>query len=1037
METPAGAHASAAAPSTTLDESANREALVGYVKEFLAAALDEIGRRRVVPTATYRFQFHAGFKFRDAQAVVPYLAKLGITECYASPYLKAAPGSTHGYDITDHSQLNPEIGTEAEHAELLETLRAHGLGLILDVVPNHMGILGNENPWWNDVLENGQASIFAGRFDIDWAAPTRPENRGRVLLPFLGGLYGEVLEKGELRLGQDAGAFHIQYHEHRFPLDPHSYQAILEPAIEPITLALGVDDPGALEFQSILTASRNLPPHNETGPARIAERNREKEIVKRRLSALLNEQPAIAEAVSTVLETLNGAPGDPRSFDALDALLEAQPYRLAFWRVASDEINYRRFFDINALVALRADRYEVVRATHQFVLEIVARHGAIGLRIDHPDGLLDPLTYLQRLQETFVLLTARRRYEEGPSPESPPWAEVEPLLRELTAASAPGPGWPPWLYVVVEKILGFDESLPEDWPTHGTSGYDALNRINGLFVDTTNASRFTRQYHELIGDDTTYKDLVYAKKELIMEASLSSELHVLAYHLERIALRDRRARDFTHNALRTALREVIAAFPVYRSYITRTHVGERDRELVGRAVRTAIRRNPLISRSVFEFQRRVLLDRSETPEVLPENEPEQVDFAGKFQQVTAPVTAKGIEDTTFYIYNRLTSLNEVGGEPDRFGASPASLHKWNAWRARRFPYALSALSTHDTKRSEDVRARINVLSEIPEAWFDAFVRWSELNVRHRAQVDDAGVPEHNEEYLLYQTLLGAWPTDEMDAAEFDDFRDRIRAYMAKAIHEAKVHTSWQNPNEEYDAAVDQFIVAILDRSKNAAFFKDFLPFQRMISRHGRINGLAQTLLKLTMPGVPDTYQGTEIWDFSLVDPDNRRPVDYARRAEMLDELSRRHDAAGDDRAGLASELSTGPADGRAKLYVNWRALHARKRSPELFAIGEYRALAAVGRHEASLFAFHRSHGSESAIVAAPRLSTRLAFDGDLPVGPEVWGDSTLQLPGIEPGIRYQDAFTGAIVTSSVRDGTTVLAAGEVFAHFPVALLVET
>jgi len=1030
MATPAGVQATADAPG----ETADREALAEDARALLAAALAEIDRRRVVPTATYRIQFHAGFKFRDAKAVIPYLAKLGITDFYASPYLKAAPGSTHGYDITDHSRLNPEIGTEAEHDELLEALRQHGLGLILDVVPNHMGILGNENPWWNDVMENGQASLYADCFDIDWAAPTRPENRGRVLLPFLGGLYGEVLENGELRLGHDAGAFHVQYHEHRFPLDPQSYQAILEPAVEAIKAALGDEDPGTLEFQSVLTAIRNLPAHTETDTARVAERNREKEIVKRRLSALMNERPIVSEAVSSVLETLNGSPGDARGFDALDSLLEAQPYRLAYWRVASDEINYRRFFDINALVALRADREEVVRATHQLVLDIVTRHGATGLRIDHPDGLLDPLTYLRRLQEEFILLAAKRRRDANPEAEAFPWSDVEPLVRGLASSSAPGPGWPPRLYVVVEKILGADESLPEDWPTHGTSGYDALNRINGLFVDGSNAARFTRQYHELIGDDTTYRDLVYAKKGLIMEASLSSELHVLAYQLERIALRDRRARDFTQNSLRDALREVIAAFPVYRSYMTRSHVGDRDRELVGRAIRTAIRRNPLISPSIFEFQRRTLLDRPETPEILPDDEPLQADFAGKFQQVTAPVTAKGIEDTTFYVYNRLISLNEVGGEPDRFGAPAVALHRWNAQRARRFPYAMTALSTHDTKRSEDVRARINVLSEIPEAWFDAFVRWSELNVRHRGQIDDVGVPEHNEEYLLYQTLLGAWPIEEMDAAAFDAFRDRIRAYMAKAIREAKVHTSWQNPSEEYDAAVDRFIVSILDRAGNAAFFKDFLPFQRMVSRHGRVNGLSQTLLKLTMPGVPDTYQGTEIWDLSLVDPDNRRPVDYERRSAMLDDLARRREAAGDGLAGLARELSDGPSDGRVKLYIHWRALHARKTSPELFAVGEYRPLVAVGRDEASLFAFHRAFESESAVVVVPRLSTRLNFEGDLPVGPDAWGDTAVPLPDVAPGARFRDAFTGAIISASSRDGAAVLPAGEVLADFPVALL---
>ncbi|WP_165243728.1 malto-oligosyltrehalose synthase [Paludisphaera soli] len=1008
-----------------------------YARGLLAAAFEEIERRRVVPTATYRVQLHAGFRFEDARAIVPYLAKLGITDLYTSPYLKAAPGSTHGYDITDHSQLNPEIGGEADHEAMLDSLREHGLGLLLDVVPNHMGILGNENPWWNDVLENGQASVYANSFDIDWAAPARPENRGRVLLPFLGGLYGDVLEAGEIKLGREGGSFHVAYHEHRFPLDPSSYQAILELALEPILAATGAEDPGVLEFQSILTAARNLPAHSETDPARIAERHREKEIVKRRLASLFEEQPAVAEAVDAALDVLDGTPGDPRSFDAFDALLGAQPYRLAYWRVASDEINYRRFFDINALAALRADREEVVRATHRLVLEIVARLPGAGLRIDHPDGLLDPQQYLDRLQQALVLVVAHRLHQEGQHAEAFAWADVEPALREALAASDPRAGRPPRLYVVVEKILAFDETLPEGWATHGTSGYDALNRINGLFVDVSSEANFTRQYEELIDDATPYRDIILEKKQLIMDASLSSELHVLANQLERIALRDRRARDFTLNSLRTALREVIAAFPVYRSYITRENVLPKDRQLVGRAVGRAKRRNPLLSPAIFDFLTRVLLERPEGPDAHLDDEPSRADFAGKFQQVTSPVTAKGIEDTTFYIYNRLIALNEVGGEPDHFGASPSSLHRWYARRAQTHPYALTTLSTHDTKRSEDVRARIDVLSEIPEEWFDAFVRWADLNLIHQRTLSDGSrAPGRNEEFLLYQTFLGAWPVGEADGDALAAFRDRTRAYMVKASREAKVNTSWQNPYEEYEAALDGFIVDVLDRSKNPAFFKNFLPFQRRVALHGRVNGLAQSLLKIAGPGVPDTYQGTELWDFSLVDPDNRRPVDYQAREAMLDELIRRAEEAGDDLPALARDLAENCSNGRAKLYLHWRALQARKRSPRLFSEGEYTPLQAAGRHEASIFAFHRSHEGASAIAAVPRLSTRLSFDGQTPLGEAAWGETVVRLPAEAAGRRYRDAFTGAVVTPEDQEGTVPVPAAVLFASFPVALLVE-
>jgi (1->4)-alpha-D-glucan 1-alpha-D-glucosylmutase len=465
-------------------------------------------------------------------------------------------------------------------------------------------------------------------------------------------------------------------------------------------------------------------------------------------------------------------------------------------------------------------------------------------------------------------------------------------------------------------------------------------------------------------------------------------------------------------------------------------VSEQDRALVDRAVRSAMRRNPLTSRAIFRFLRNVLLDRVSTPEDLPEEEPAPADFAGKFQQVTAPVTAKGLEDTAFYVYNRLVSLNEVGGEPSRFGTTAEPLHRWNAERAARFPFALTALSTHDTKRSEDVRARINVLSELPDRWFPAVDRWSAANAPHRVTVEEKEAPDRNEEYFFYQNLLGAWPLEDHDDGAFAMFRDRMRAFMAKAIHEAKVNSSWQNPNPEYDEAIDRFVGAVLDRPANRDFLDDFLPFQRLVGHHGMINSLAQTLLKIAGPGVPDTYQGTETWDFSLVDPDNRRPVDYKRRASMLDDLIRSFDDPGIGPAGLARDLVTTPADGRIKLYTTWRALAVRRRYPGLFSAGEYRPVLARGNHAEHVFAFLRHDGQRTALVAVPRLSTRLVTPDDLPLGAGVWGETELVLPEVGPDADFRSVFTGATLKVGDRVGSPILKAAEVFAGFPVGLFID-
>jgi (1->4)-alpha-D-glucan 1-alpha-D-glucosylmutase len=1000
-----------------------------------AQTVEEIARRRSLPESTYRLQFHAGFTFRDALRIVPYLRDLGITHCYASPYLKARPGSQHGYNIVDHRHLNPEIGSEEDYNAWVAALHEHGLGQVLDMVPNHMGILGNENPWWNDVLENGPASPYAAYFDITWHSSHRPELWGRVLLPVLGAPYGKALEAQEIRLAYADGAFTIHYFEHRFPVDPRTYGTTLGSRAPELEQALGADNPALLEYQSILTAVKHLPLRTQAEPARVAERQREKEVIKRRLAALTQESAPVRDFIGRTVAEFNGARGEPRSFDLLDGLLNDQAYRLSFWRVASDEINYRRFFDVNELAALSAEREEVFLATHELVLRLLREEKINGLRIDHPDGLFDPKQYLQRVQQYYALACARAVFDANEEYRGTEWAELErPLLERFGAAvcaGGPGPLARP-LYLVIEKILGTGEPVPENWPAYGTTGYYFLNMVNGLFVDTANAKAFTRLYQDWIDDHTPFAEVVYQKKLLVLRVTMSSELHMLAYQLDRLAQKNRYSRDFTLNTLLHALREVISCFPVYRSYISDEGLSDTDRKYILRAVRLARTKNPALSSAIFDFVRDMLL--LKYPEGASEEEKaEQRRFVGKFQQVTSPVMAKGMEDTAFYVYNRLVSLNEVGGDPDRFGVPPAQQHRYHQERQAKWAWSLSATSTHDTKRSEDVRARIDVLSELPGEWKERLARWSELNRPRRVLLEDEVAPDANEEYLLYQTLLGAWPLSPSSAAEYAEFVERIQAYFVKALHEAKVHTSWVNPNAEYDEAVRQFVARILDEGASRPFLDDFREFQSWVSHYGLFNSLAQTLLKITAPGVADTFQGTEVWDFSLVDPDNRRPVDYGRREALLRDLRERVAAAGGKLAGLTRELTLRKEDGQVKLYVTHRALHCRREHPGLFAEGDYLPAEGSGPREENVFGFARRQGATWALVAVPRLLTRLAGPGELPLGPAAWQDTTLLLPGVDPKLRLRNVFTGETLALAQRDGKPLLHLAEVFASFPVAL----
>jgi (1->4)-alpha-D-glucan 1-alpha-D-glucosylmutase len=1007
------------------------------IESLLTKTAQVLAERRRFPVSTYRLQFNAHFTFRDARELVPYLHDLGVTDCYASPYLMARPGSLHGYDISDHSRLNPEIGSDEDYEAFVAALRRHGLGQILDVVPNHMGIAGNANLWWNDVLENGPSSPYAGFFDIDWHSALRAELQGRVLLPMLGDPYGKVLESGQLTLHYDAGAFVIHYFDHHFPVSPDTYDRVLRLGLDALEEKLGATSEPFIEYQSILTAVTHLPPCSVTDAARSAERQREKEVIKRRLAALVDANPAVREHVESNVRACNGTPGDPHSFDRLHEVLNAQPYRLSYWRVAADEINYRRFFDVNELAALSMEKPAVVDATHALILRLLATGKVTGVRIDHPDGLYDPREYLQRLQAHYALCVARSVFDSAPEFAGNDWAEWEgPLLEALrhSAAGSPDPPFRRPLYVVVEKILGKGEPIPEDWPVHGTTGYEFLNVLNGLFVDADSAGPFTRTYERWRGRNGLFPDVIYQKKFLILQVALASELHVLAHQLDRLSEKNRWSRDFTLNSLRHALREIIACFPVYRSYISGDAIHPRDRYYVETAVARAKRKNPAISDSLFDFARHMIL--LNYPEGAgDEDRAEQRRFVGKFQQVTAPVMAKGVEDTAFYVYNRLLSLNEVGGDADTFGVSPSALHRLNKQRQERWPRSLSSTATHDTKRGEDVRARLNVLSELPQDWARALPRWGRLNRRHRVQLDDVTAPDRNDEYLFYQTLVGAWPLEPFAGRVAEEFVARMQAYMQKATHEAKVHTSWVNPNPAYDDGVRRFVAGVLDPAASTAFLADFQAFQRRISHYGMLNSLGQTLLKIASPGAPDTYQGTELWDLNLVDPDNRRPVDYGLRRRLLDELKARAAEAGPRMAEFARGLAVEKEDGRVKLYVTWRALHARRDNPDLFTGGDYLPADPAGGRRDHVCAFVRRGNGGVAVAAVPRLMTRLVPQaGDLPLGAAVWEDTRLLLPGIEPGRRLRNVFTGEEVMSREHEGQAAVPAAEVFASFPVALL---
>jgi len=872
-----------------------------------------------VPRATYRVQFNAGFTFRDARAIAPYLAELGISDIYASPILKARRGSTHGYDVVDASALNPELGTEEDFTALHEELRRLGMGLLLDVVPNHMAA-SEENAWWMSVLENGPQSRFLHYFF------KRGETPEKVLLPILSRPYGDTLESREIRLGFDADGFFFTYYDRRLPLAPSSYRSVLQRCIDSIPHE-GV----AIELRELVEGDVTVP---------------NSRFLKDTLWRIYEQDAPFRDALDRAAGAINA------DVDALDALLDAQWYRLAYWRIASEKINYRRFFDVTDLVGLRVEDPEVFEARNRRTLELIAEGKVTGLRIDHIDGLFDPIGHMRKLQ----LRLGDDKF-----------------------------------YIVLEKILTRGEELPPAFPVDGTSGYDFLDRVNALFVDPAGLAELDDFYRRFTGVAQSFDDICYERKKQVIAELFSGEMRALGKELSALAMADRNARDFAPTELLGALTEVTACLRVYRAYIRNGGVSAEDRAAITGAIAEARRRAAAsLDPRLFEFLEIVLL--VEPPPYLAGERERWLAFVMRWQQFTGRVMAKGVEDTAFYNYNRLVSLNDVGGDPGRDGDFDplAEFHAHNARRQRGWRHTLNATSTHDTKRSEDVRARINVLSEMPAAWTRQVRRWSRLTAELRRD----GVPQPNDELLLYQTLVGAWPIDEA----------RLKQYVEKAAREAKTNTSWIAPIAEYERALLDFTGALL---RCETFRADFLRFQRRVAFHGFLNALSQAVLKATAPGVPDFYQGTELWDYSLVDPDNRRPVDYEARASLLRKMS-----SGADLATLLRRLP----DGRVKLYVTYKALALRARMEELFRDGDYTPLDGG----ANVCAFTRALGGATVVVAVPRLTTQLTKPG---VFPFAWPEASLPISG-----SWRNIFTGEELSGDAMPLRSL------FASFPVAVL---
>jgi (1->4)-alpha-D-glucan 1-alpha-D-glucosylmutase len=939
------------------------------------------------PLATYRLQFNSNFRFRDATSILDYLRELGISHVYASPVLASRSGSGHGYDVTDPTRIDFDEGGEEEFAALQSALEERGMGLVLDLVPNHMAA-SSENRWWMDVLEFGPDSPFASYFDIDWKPPSRTlENK--LLLPFLGRPFGDVLNDGELYLSWHGSRFVLQYGEQLFPIAPTTYAHILNSGASGKEAALESESPTAQEWRGVLAVAQSIALGN--GTLAVADRRAKFEGMCERLHQLLIASAEVYAHIEKTLAVLNGKPGTPGSFNELERILSGQHYRLAFWQTASDAINYRRFFSITDLVGVRVDDPAVFDATHEKAIRIGLSKSCGGFRIDHIDGLREPVRYLKRLRERF----SSQRPERDD------------------------------LYLIVEKILERDEWLPDDWPVEGTTGYDYLNFANRLLVDEQQAGALEEIYSKWIGLSVDFEDLLYDKKKLIMRTLLGVEIRAVNRALAELARDDRYAREFHPAELAEALIEVTACLPLYRTYTQSLEVPETARKVISEAIESARARRAKLPAEYFNFISDVLL-LAAAEHIRPEQREARLAFVTRWQQFTGSIMAKGLEDTALYIYFPLASLNEVGGDPRVSVDDHSSFHELIARRQKNWPDSMNATTTHDTKRSEDTRARIAVLSEIPERWEAALRCWSRANDTFVHKANSEAVPDRNEEYLFYQTLIGVWPLHE---SEWRTLVPRVQDYMIKATREAQVHTRWTRPNEPHESALRDFVAGVLDRKSNAEFCSKFDQFQQFTALYGMLNGLSQTLLKTTCPGVPDCYQGSELWDLRLVDPDNRGTIDFERRRGLAAALRQTHES---ENGQNTEKILASWQDGVVKMHVLKRTLNARQANPDLYLEGEYIPIEIQGQHKDRVVAFARKNNNDWAIS----VSVRCVASVQAPImgfeeRRDFWKQTELILPDGAPK-KWANGLAGN--AAGIVSATDRVNVGTALEGFPLALL---
>jgi (1->4)-alpha-D-glucan 1-alpha-D-glucosylmutase len=917
-----------------------------------------------VPRATYRLQFSPQFTFESAQGITDYLSRLGVSDIYASPILKAKKDSAHGYDVVDPTQINPQLGGKAGFDLLVSQAQEKGLGWLQDIVPNHMAF-DSENRILMDILENGSHSRYYSFFDIQWDHPYN-HLKGKLLAPFLGDLYGKCLDRNEIKLNFDEDGFNIRYFEWKFPLKIESYAQLLGNNLVWLEEKINREDKDYIQFLELTNYFKTL---NEI--ADVNDRYNQLALIKARLWKLYLSNKVVKEYIDSVVSAFNGVPGDPHSLNRLGELIAEQFFKLSFWKVGNEELNYRRFFTINGLLSLRVEDQAVFEYTHNFIFQLIKSGQVTGVRIDHVDGLYDPVAYLSKL---------RQRDTE--------------------------------LYITVEKILDMDEELPSAMPVQGTTGYDFMNAVNRVFIDTDSEKMLDNFYVSFTGQTASYRDMVSAKKKLFMGQHMAGDIDNLAHLLKEIINGDRYGEDMTMYALRRSIVEIMAQFPVYRAYMGEPGLNEKDKLHIKEAIARAMNKNPVLINELDFISKILLLEFA--PDINPQKKEAYYNFTKKFQQFSGALMAKGAEDTTFYIYNRFISLNEVGGDPSVFGFPLKDFHDFMIERQKKWPLTMNATSTHDTKRGEDMRARLNVLSEIPKQWQQQVTFWGRVNKNKKRKVKGASAPDRNDEYFIYQTLIGAYPFEPQDR---EKFLERIKEYIIKAVREAEVHTNWLRQDGDYENACVNFIQEILKEGPRNPFLDSFIPFQKRIAAEGALNSLAQTLLKMTCPGIPDFYQGSELWDLNLVDPDNRRPVDYAHRMKVLEELGTQQGVE------AVRQIWQGRDDGKIKLCLISKLLTVRQAHTDMFLKGEYIPLEIQGEMNKYIIAFGRKLGQSWSITIVPRFSRRFTEEQ------RQWNGVFLNLPEDAPR-QWKNVITGGELNLI----SPAIALEEVFREFPAAFL---